>query len=257
MSRTTLTLTPEQLGSSGDWPLPPLSTASLFLDFDGTLVDLAPRPDGIKVPKSLAQLLQALDHRLAGRLAIVSGRAIADLAALIGFYQGIIVGGHGAEILRDGKVEPLTAIDQPALTGITQELMHFADTHPGVLCEAKATGVVLHYRNRPEAEAQIRERLTLSIKSLPGFVLHDAKMAVEIKPSDASKGDAVARLMAEFDTAIPVAMGDDTTDEDMFRVALAAGGTAVKVGDGDTAAPLRCINPAHVHDLLSGWLAQP
>lgn len=237
-------------------PLPPPSKASLFLDFDGTLVDIAPTPDAVVVPDTLPSLLSDLDQKLSGRLAIVSGRAVADIRGILDFYQGIVVGGHGAETFRDGTLTSIIDGSQAPLAEAIAALQRFADGLPGLLCEPKATGVVLHYRGRPEAEAVAKDAASKAVKSLPGFELHEAKMAIELKHHDATKGHAVAELAREFSPALPIAIGDDTTDEDMFAAALKVGGTAIKVGSGPTAAPYRCADPAAAHNLLHRWLAE-
>ncbi|MBV6633251.1 MAG: trehalose-phosphatase [Alphaproteobacteria bacterium] len=247
---------PQDISESPSLPLPNLADASLFLDFDGTLVDIAPRPDAIAVPASLKDLLANLGDQTNGRIALVSGRAIADIQSILPYYDGILAGGHGAELFQNGEIERVTGQIEAALTNTISALERFADSLPGILCEPKATGVVLHYRGRPEAEAAVREAAAMALSSLPDFELHDAKMAVELKHREASKGAAVAKLMAQFSAGTPVAIGDDTTDEDMFKVALAQGGTAIKVGDGPTMAPFRCQNPAAVHEMLARWQRQ-
>ena len=92
-------------------PPPPaglLRDASLFLDFDGTLVAIAARPDAVAVEHRLHVLLQKLGDRLGGRLAIVSGRAAANIRILLDDPALVIAGSHGAEILRPGGASSRT-----------------------------------------------------------------------------------------------------------------------------------------------------
>src|SRR5215210_2759062 len=91
-------------------PLSRLAPAALFLDFDGTLVELADAPGAIAVPSGLKPLLDRLAGRLDGRLAIVSGRAVDDLQAHLGASAALLSGSHGAELLyADGRRVPVSA----------------------------------------------------------------------------------------------------------------------------------------------------
>src|SRR5665213_2365714 len=123
-------------------PSPPTSLlhgASLFLDFDGTLVAIAARPDAVAVKRQLKQLLALLLRRLGGRLAIVSGRAAAHVQALLDTSALIIAGSHGAQLFRPGQT-PATALPPP-LDGTAQALLRkLAARHPGLLVEQKPAG---------------------------------------------------------------------------------------------------------------------
>lgn len=136
-------------------PPPPvdlLRDAALFLDFDGTLVDLAPTPDGALVDDSLVGLLQTLSVALDGRVAIVSGRSVAGVRALFGDPGFAISGSHGLEIAwPDGRHD---ATERPAaLDRIVASMKAFATAQSGILVEEKPLGAALHYRLAPEAEA--------------------------------------------------------------------------------------------------------
>lgn len=214
-----------------DGPPPSLlEGAALFLDFDGTLVELAETPDAIRVPPALPGLLRRLCSRLEGRLAIISGRAIADLERHLDCSGVAISGSHGLELrLSDGVRIPLAApID---LAGLREKIERFAAQAAGLLVEAKPSSIALHYRQAP-GEAERAERFMSALAQKSGLALQPGKMVIEIRPSGADKGDAVRALMAEpeFGGARPVVVGDDMTDEDAFEAAAAMGGTGILVG---------------------------
>ncbi len=240
-------------------PLPPppdglLAGASLFLDFDGTLVDIAERPDAVTVDPALPALIAALAARLDRRVAIVSGRSVADLRAFLGPLPGCAVAGnHGLEMLwPDGR------LDRPAppaaLAETIAEVRELAVLVPGVMIEPKPFGVALHYRQAPRAEAAVAT-LAAAIARRGAFTLQRGKMVVELRAAGADKGDALTALLAlpPMAGSRPVFVGDDLTDEAGFRAARAAGGAGIVVGDAcaTTDADYRLATVADVH----AWLA--
>lgn len=224
---------------------------ALFLDFDGTLVDLAETPDSIRVPPGLSPLLGRLAERLQDRLAIVSGRAIQDLDRHLSCAGIAVSGSHGLELrLRDGSLVPLAA--PRGLDEARDRSMRFVEANPGLLVENKPFGIALHYRQAPEREAEVREFMS-RLAGLNGLTVQHGKMVVELRPPGADKGDALRALMTEpeFAGARPVFVGDDQTDEDAFRAAAALGGGGVLVGPPRaTAAKWRLNGVAEV----SAWL---
>ena len=211
-------------------PLSLLDGAALFLDFDGTLVELAETPDAIQVSPALSPLIQRLAKRLEGRVAIISGRAIRDLERHL-LCSGIAVSGsHGLELrLRDGSQVPLRM--SQGLDHARERTAHYAAAIPGLLVEEKPFSVALHYRKAPEREAEVQGFMT-ELAEASGLALQRGKMVVELRPVGADKGDAVRTLMAEpeFAGARPLFVGDDLTDEDAFRAAAALGGAGILVG---------------------------
>ena len=202
--------------------------ASLFLDFDGTLVDIAPRPDAVAVDARLRALIATLMTRLDGRVAIVSGRGAAEIDALFGGAVCSIVGSHGAELRGvEGAVMP----ERPAaLDDVAVRFQTLADTIPGVLVEAKPLGVGLHYRGAPDAEAACRA-LAEELAATTGLTLQRGKMVFELRaPGD--KGRAIGALMVAmpFAGTCPVFLGDDLTDEPGFATVARLGGAGVLVG---------------------------
>lgn len=237
-----------------DSPPPALSRlapAALFLDFDGTLVELADAPGAIAVPRGLKPLLDRLAGRLEGRLAIVSGRAIDDLEGHLGGCALVLSGSHGAELLySDGRRIPVSA--PPGLAGAREEMHRFAAGSAGLLVEDKPAGVALHYRLAPEREQAVAAFVE-DLAGRSGLALQHGKMVAELRPVGTDKGAALRRLMAEppFAGARPVFVGDDLTDEHAFEAAAALGGEGVLVGpERPTAARWRLDDVAGV----TAWL---
>ncbi len=224
-----------------DSPPPPLSRlapAALFLDFDGTLVELAEAPGAIAVPAGLKPLLDRLAERLEGRLAIVSGRAVDDLRRHLGGCVAVLSGSHGAELhYADGRSIPVSA--PPGLAEARESIRRFAAGADGLIVEDKPAGVALHYRLAPE-RAEEADAFLEALAERSGLALQRGKMVAELRPEGTDKGAALRRLMAEppFEGARPVFVGDDLTDEDAFAAAAALGGEGVLVGPARPTAAL-------------------
>lgn len=236
--------------------LPPLTAAALFLDFDGTLVEIAPTPDGIHVDPGLPDLLAELNRRIEGRMALISGRSIAALDGFLPGYSGVVVGSHGAE--RRGGPGKFGLRDLPkGFDDIRARVRDLGQRLDGVIVEEKPFSTALHFRQAPEAMARAEAALGGLVAPCEGIVLHHAKMALEVMPEHATKGAAMEDLMAGWAGAVPVAFGDDLTDEAMLRRAGEMGGISVKVGEGPSCAAYRVKGPAQVHEMLQGWIARP
>lgn len=236
-------------------PPPPaiLDGAALFLDFDGTLVELAESPDAIRVPPRLAPLLDRLRRKLDGRLAIVSGRAIEALERHVPLSGIAFSGSHGLELqLADGTTLPLSV--PIGLGDVHERVKRFAQSAKGLLAEEKPAGIALHYRRAPD-EAKRVEAFMEGLADERGWSVQRGNMVVELRPHGATKGDAVRAFMTEpdFAGARPVFVGDDLTDEHGFEAAAALGGAGILVGpERDTAARYRLDSVAAV----AGWLAE-
>jgi trehalose 6-phosphate phosphatase len=205
---------------------------ALLLDFDGTLVDIAPTPDAVHVPQDLCDALARLLEASGGALALVSGRPIADLDARFSPLELPVVGGHGAEMrVRDGEIVSAVA---PLPERMRKRLAGARAIDPGVVVEDKGYSLALHYRQAPRQEGALRELITQtraafpdeSVEVLPG------KAMFEVKRPGVSKGEAVQRLMAyaPFSGRQPVFIGDDVTDESVFAALPAMGGKGYSVG---------------------------
>lgn len=203
---------------------------ALFLDLDGTLLELAPRPDLVVVDPALIALLQALSAHLNGALAIVSGRSINDVDTLLPEAVRCVAGLHGQEYRIDG-----VRAHGPTDAGIEAALVTIRKLKAGgaidALLENKGTAIALHYRQAPEQGLFVR-RMADELASIHGLKVLHGKMVAELVPLNASKALAISTLMREpaFAGRQPVAVGDDVTDEDAFSAALSLGGFAVHVG---------------------------
>lgn len=211
-------------------PPPRLIRPALFLDLDGVLAPLAPTPDAVMPDPRRTAVLRSLADRLGGRVAIVSGRTIAEIDRIAEAVTAPASGVHGLERRRaDGAV--LRADASRGVRAAIAAFEDFARTRPGVIVEDKAVAAGLHYRGAPDA-APAAEALTRRLAAETGLSLQPGNMVIELKTPGASKGTAITAFMAEapFHGATPVMLGDDLTDEDGFQAAQALGGFGVLVG---------------------------
>ena len=211
----------------------PIADAALFLDFDGTLVEIAPRPDAVQVQPGLPRLLQRLATGLNGALAIVSGRPLRDLDHFLPVPIAK-AGDHGAT-LRPVPGQPPESPDLPhAPAGWRERAAALVERFPGTLIEDKEHGFVVHYRLAPAAGPVAKTLLDELVAEAPGaFTLLEARMAWEVRPRGASKGTAVRALMerAPFAGRRPVFIGDDVTDEEGMAAAREFGGLGLRLQD--------------------------
>ncbi len=240
---------------------PPLDCGSaLFVDVDGTLLEIAARPELVRVPPGLPALFDRLAAERGGALALVSGRRLADLDCLFRPWRGAAAGLHGGEIRRaDGGIRGEEAIATNAAAMLDQlrpRLRDWASRFPGVWLEDKGAALALHYRGAPEKSAEIGDLADrLRREAGDGLRLIAGKMVLELLPCGCGKGGAVAALLAEppFCGRRPVYLGDDTTDEDAFAEVNRRKGLSIRVGEPEagTAAVFRLSSVAAVH----AWLA--
>ena len=218
-------------------PLPPpelsLGAVALFLDVDGTLLEIARTPDAVRVPRRLCQILADLQRATGGALALVSGRELAQLDRLFAPLCLSAAGLHGLERrnLRTGVMrrEP----DPAALEAARLRLGAFAADHPGVLLEDKGLTLALHYRNAPAQKGAATAAAVAAVAATRGaLVLLQGKMVLELKPPSCDKGQAIAAFMDEapFAGRQPVFAGDDVTDEAGFEVVNRQGGVTIRIG---------------------------
>lgn len=205
---------------------------AIFLDFDGTLVHIAERPELAHAPPSVLATLRDVYDALDGALALVTGRSIASLDVLVAPLRLPVSGVHGMEY-RDASGE-IGEVGAPEFPDWARErFAALAETDSGLLLEDKVHGMALHYRLAPALEKTVRKTVDEVAAELgPDFVIQDGKMVVELRPSCASKGTAVVRFMSEapFAGRRPIFIGDDITDEDAFRAVNDMGGYSIKVG---------------------------
>ncbi|WP_299393183.1 trehalose-phosphatase [Pelagibius sp.] len=237
----------------------PAESCALFLDVDGTLLPIAPRPQDVRVPPFLLSLLADIQNRLEGALALVSGRCVGELDALFSPLRLSAAGVHGLE-RRKSAGDTATGGQEDVLKPLRQPLADFAESHPGLLLEDKGLAMALHFRQAPELEDEAERMVaTLLRNSGAALELQHGKMVLEVKPKGANKGTAVAAFMKEppFRGRVPVFVGDDVTDEDGFEAVNRLGGLSVKVGAAGeaTKATYRLQDEAAVHAWLTKFSA--
>ncbi|MGI6245816.1 MAG: trehalose-phosphatase [Pseudochelatococcus sp.] len=229
---------------------------ALFLDIDGTLVDIALTPDTVDVPAGLTDSLAAVMRGLGGAMALVTGRATDFVDGLFHPHRFPLAGLHGAQMrLADGRrrdSEP-----GPALLRAKDMLRAGVRNWPGVLFEDKGAAVALHFRLAPQQQEAVENLMRdAAVLAGPKWALQRGKMVIELKPAAADKGAALRSFMdtGPFLGRWPVAIGDDLTDEDMFATAIALGGQAVRVGKDArrSLASGRLQTPAQLREALAG-----
>jgi trehalose 6-phosphate phosphatase len=207
---------------------------ALFLDFDGTLVDIAASPDAVSLPQRLSKRLERLSRLLDGALALVTGRSIQNLQDFLGPLAVHMAGSHGGDVrapdgtaLRNGK---------PVPAPVAEALSNFAVAN-SLLFERKAHGAALHYRARPELESVACD-FASELAIAHGLITKAGKCVIELVWPGADKGGAVDLLAARtpFAGGTPVFIGDDVTDEDGFSACARLGGFGIAVGERASAA---------------------
>ena len=239
-------------------PLPPIGARNaLFLDFDGTLAELAPQPEAVLIAPDLVSILVQLAARLNGALAMVSGRRLIDLDGFLAPLQLPAAAEHGAQRrLLSGEI---IRVAPPDLQAVTRRVTALARQHSGLRVEVKDTAVALHYRHAPELEASCLQAMGEAARNAPGLELLRGKYVLEIKLAGISKGTAIEDFMAQapFAGRLPLFAGDDITDEDGFSAVQRMGGCGIKVGEGATRARYRCPSPAALRQWLQRAAQEP
>lgn len=234
---------------------PPIADAAgwaMFLDIDGTLLDLAPTPGEVRVPDFLPSLLDDLGRRFGGALALVSGRGLDGIDRLFPGKPDA-VGCHGAE-WRQGDTLFTPRADW--VDEVAARIAVGADRLPGIRVERKALSLALHYRGVPELEGEVRTLAAAVLGAgLPPLSLMEGKSVVEIIPAGTTKGTAIEHFMGRNPYAgrRPVFAGDDVTDESGFVAVNGMGGLSIHVGDGTaTRAHFRIPGP----EAMRRWLLE-
>lgn len=227
---------------------------ALFLDIDGTLLDLALVPTEVVVPEWMPAALISLSRQTGGALALVTGRTLDDADALFMPTLFPLAGLHGADIrLPDGRMHkaPRSALLDP----LRVELAAMSRLNPALIVEDKGAGLAIHYRLAPKFGDRLIERMTRFVETASdAFEVQHGKMVVEVRPAGTSKGTAVKAFLeqAPFAGRRPLAIGDDLTDEAMFAVVEACGGRAVRVGSPDR--PTAASMEVDSADDIRGWI---
>jgi trehalose 6-phosphate phosphatase len=229
---------------------------ALFLDFDGTLVEIADRPDAVVVPADLGKTLRALRERLAGAMAIVTGRSIAVIDGFLAPDRFDVAGLHGAEHRMAAALFPCRMEDHPDLRRGIEELHRRFAAEPGILIEDKGCSVAVHWRLAPEAEDLASKTIKEMAAALgPAYRLQLGKAVAEVLPARATKGGIIRHFLMEgpYRNRRAIFIGDDLTDEQAFEAVDLIGGVSVRVGPGPTRAQYLVATPAALRELLARW----
>jgi trehalose 6-phosphate phosphatase len=233
---------------------PPVKKDSaLFLDIDGTLLDIARTPDAVVVPTELQLALVRLYDVLEGALAFVSGRSLVTIDRLFAPLRTAAVGCHGVEVRgTDGNVR---ALADPIAGPVRAIFRGLADSHPGTVLEDKIYALALHYRLAPEAKPALEAEME---KHAPLFAaekvtIQHGKAVIDVKSTGIDKGVGVRALMRQppFRDRKPIFGGDDTTDMDVFHILPELGGHGFSVGRSLKGADYKFRSPRAVRQ----WLA--
>lgn len=234
-----------------DWPRLDWQGHAIFLDFDGTLAPIVPRPDQAAMDERTREAVALMLEKTGGALAILSGRDLDDLDRRLAPLRPPAGASHG--VVRRDATGTVRRDESAAekLAAAADRMEDFARPRD-LLIERKAGAVTVHYRNHPEAGDAARGLVDGIVRAAEGLRAIHGKMVSEVAVAGAHKGHALDAFMAEppFAGRTPFVAGDDTTDEDAFEAAQRHGGLALKIGDGPSAARLRA---ARIEDFLD-WL---
>jgi trehalose 6-phosphate phosphatase len=207
-----------------------LRDCALFLDLDGTLAPIAARPQDVRPDPRRTDVLERLCEALGGRLAVVTGRTLADVDRILEGRIAAVAAVHGL-VRRDstGRLHERPA--HPRLHEAAAAFRAFAARDSGLLVEDKGLSVALHFR-LARSHAEAARTLARQLAAETGLTLQDGDMVEELRTPGPTKADSVLAFMGEapFAGAHPVFLGDDTTDEDGFAAARALGGSGILVG---------------------------
>lgn len=207
---------------------------ALFLDIDGTLLDLAPTPHAVVIPDDLASVLKTLEAALGGALALVTGRGLADVDRLFAQGHFIIGAQHGAELRGPARLAPSGPAAFSTLERLRPKLEAIMPDWPGLLLEDKGRSVALHYRQNQGLAPELKSLVSRIVaRETDEIELLEGKCVFEIKLRAFDKGGVVRALMAvpPFERRIPLFVGDDETDRTGMATARSLGGCAIRVGD--------------------------
>lgn len=209
---------------------------ALFLDVDGTLLEIAATPDAVRVPRALRDTLQSVAGHEGGALALISGRTIRELDRLFAPCVFPAAGQHGLE-RRDAQGKLMRPhVDTELLRPARETLSRIGARHMGLLLEDKGSALAMHYRSAPQLALMVHAEMVKLAKPLESqFVLRKGKFVLELAPAGYSKRTAIEAFMTEapFAGRVPVFVGDDVTDEDGFAAVNALGGHSIRVGNDE------------------------
>lgn len=244
-----------------------VSRLLIALDFDGVLAPIVEVPSEARPLPASASAIGVLATLPGTFVTLVSGRGLADLAAVSGFGTPVrMVGSHGGEFDGAGALSPAEAQDSTGATllddeqrarleQLVAELHELVDGEPGVALESKPAGVAVHVRNAaPDVGARVLEAVRAGPAARPGIEATPGKAVLDLSVMTVTKGSAIDVLRERLDADAVFFAGDDVTDETAFAV-LRPGDVGVKVGDGETAAAHRVADPEEMSQVLQHLLA--
>lgn len=207
-----------------------LRDCALFLDLDGTLAPIAARPQDVRPDPRRTDLLERLAAALHGRLAVVTGRTLADVDRILEGRIAAVAAVHGL-VRRDAQGVLREHAPHPRLHEAAEAFRRFAARDSGLLVEEKGLSVALHFRLARSC-ADAARACARRLAAETGLTLQDGDMVEELRTPGPTKADSVRAFMAEppFAGATPLFLGDDVTDEDGFAAARALGGAGILVG---------------------------
>jgi trehalose 6-phosphate phosphatase len=231
--------------SAHDW--------ALFIDIDGTLLDMAPSPDAVEVPPSLVDTLARLKLRFGGALALITGRRIVDADRFFAPLKLIALGVHGAEARVEARGS-IAMLGEPVPQDLTRAVRAVADGVPGILVEDKGVGLAVHYRHVPEARQALELELEQLVRRWESFAVRPGRKVLDVVPRAHSKGTGLTWLMrlSAFKGRRPVMIGDDRGDEPALLAARRHGGVGLRVAGEHFCNGAEFPAPASVRAWLAG-----
>lgn len=220
-------------------------------DYDGTLSPIIDNPDEARPTRESVAALRQLAAMPDTHVAVISGRALRDLAALSRLPEEIhLVGSHGTEF-DVGFADDLSPEQRERRDRVLEELNDIARRDRGFVIEPKPAGIAFHYRKAdPEIAAQAIDEVLNGPGKWDGVHLKTGKMVAELSVLDLNKGHALDRLRTDVSAEAVIFAGDDATDEDAFA-RLAGPDLGLKVGVGPTLARARLDDPQAVAQVLA------
>lgn len=227
---------------------------ALFLDVDGTLLEIAATPDRVRVPAMLKNTLRLAYEKQQGALVLLSGRPIEDLDRLFAPLKLPASGKRGLEVrLPSGEIHR-PDLDPAQLDRARRWLRQLEQQDRGLLLEDKGAALAMHYRLAPKMGGEVEFAMNELLAEVgPGYVLRRGKCVFEIMPRGFDERTAIQRFMREreFVGRTPVFVGDDPSDEVGFEAVNEMGGYSIRVGDLEaTSAQFRFSNVSTV----AAWL---
>jgi trehalose 6-phosphate synthase/phosphatase len=227
----------------------------LMLDYDGTLISFAKKPEDARPDVELKRLLLLLSRRHRNRLAIVSGRDRVTLERWLGDIPCILVAEHGAWVRWDRRSAWIaqTRAGTEWKSRLLPVLEDYVTRVPGSLIEEKEFGIAWHYRKANPELGEIRshelfDNLNEFLANIDLQLMQGNKV-LEVRPSGVNKGEAAQTILARGEYDFILALGDDWTDEDLFRV-LPPEAYSVKIGFGATQARFFLESPKACREFL-------